>query len=67
MCTLMFTNSGNVCSADSGGPAVVIGEDGEPVMVGVLAWGLSKCSNPSVPTVWSAIAPVREWIDSSTE
>lgn len=63
MCTLMFPGGGNVCNADSGGPAVVIQENGEPMVVAVLAWGLSPCFNPSIPTVWSGLAPSRDWID----
>ena len=62
ICTGIFPNSGNVCNADSGGPAVMQGANGEPVIVGVLAWGLS-CTNPSLRTVWSALAPARDWID----
>lgn len=63
MCTLMFQGGGNVCNADSGGPAVIMQENGEPMVVGVLAWGLSPCFNPSIPTVWAGLAPSRDWID----
>lgn len=65
MCTLMFSGSGNVCNADSGGPAVLLNDENEEVLLGVLAWGMSPCSNPDIPTVWSGIAPVRDWIEES--
>jgi secreted trypsin-like serine protease len=64
MCTAMFENSGNVCNADSGGPAVVEDSVGAKVVVGVLAWGMSPCSNPSIPSVWSSVGVARNWIDA---
>jgi len=65
LCTQMLRdgNAGKVCNADSGGPAVFTNEAGVQTVVGVLAWGLAPCSNPSIPAVWGGIAPVREWID----
>jgi secreted trypsin-like serine protease len=64
MCTLIQQNSGNVCNADSGGPAAIVNADGTRLLVGVLAWGLGPCNNPDHPSVWSAIAPARGWIDN---
>lgn len=65
MCTRIFVGSGNVCNADSGGPAVMISPNGDKVLLGVLAWGMSPCSNPDLPTVWSTISTVRDWVDAS--
>ncbi|CRK96749.1 CLUMA_CG010160, isoform A [Clunio marinus] len=65
MCTVRFENSGNVCNADSGGPAVA-NLNGQNVLVGVLAWGTS-CTLSGFPTVWSAIGPVRTWIDQTIQ
>lgn len=63
MCSVIIEGRGNVCSADSGGPAVVTQANGEKVVVGVLAWGLSPCFNTGIPTVWAGLAPARNWID----
>ncbi|CRK96748.1 CLUMA_CG009941, isoform A [Clunio marinus] len=66
MCTLRFETSGNVCTRDFGGPAV-IEENGEPVIFGVFSWGSGLCSAIDLPTVWSGIGPVRTWIDQTIQ
>lgn len=67
MCTRTFPNFGNICNADSGGPAVFVNPDGSEVLIGVLAWGIGPCSSPDNPSVWSGIAPVRDWIDRNID
>jgi len=56
----MDTSAGdsNICSGDSGGPQLLVPDDGPPVVVGVHSWGDSGCTSRAGSTR-VAVAPPR--------
>lgn len=51
------------CQGDSGGPLVRTGEDGCPILVGLVSYGPS-CGVPDGPGVYTRVSAYSEWIVS---
>lgn len=73
MCAGDPDNPTSACRGDSGGPLVMQQSDvdgGGMVQVGIVSFGLSKignqvinsCGNPEVPTVYTRVSAVSNWI-----
>lgn len=53
----------SVCGGDSGSPLVVT-ENGEDILVGLAAWGLSPCGSiAGAPSIFSRISAFNDWIE----
>ena len=50
------------CYGDSGGPLVCL-EDGQPVLYGVVSWGV-QCDGENHPTVFAKVASQISWMQS---
>lgn len=55
----------DACQGDSGGPALGYENDGEPVQVAIVSYGMG-CARGHTPGVYTRIAPYVEWIRSIT-
>lgn len=64
VCTGMPAGSIRVdsCSGDSGGPVVVYGAAGEPLLAAVISYGARRCALRGVPGVNTKTVPYRPWI-----
>lgn len=49
------------CTGDSGGPLIARDENGTPVQVGIVSWGLG-CARPDSPGVYVRVAEYKDWI-----
>jgi secreted trypsin-like serine protease len=53
------------CQGDSGGPVVQLSTDGKSVsLIGIISWG-KGCGLAGFPGVYTKLATVRSWIDST--
>lgn len=51
------------CDGDSGGPLITYGDERSiPTVIGVVSAG-EKCGSTGVPSRYTRIAKVRDWID----
>ena len=50
-----------ICFGDSGGPVMTLGDDGEPVVLGVESWGDPSCVGIDHLT---RLDPILDWLDS---
>ena len=51
----------DACSGDSGGPLTCV-RDGQPVLVGLVSWGL-ECANEGEPGIYTNVFPFVDWIE----
>jgi len=49
------------CTGDSGGPLVFRPEEGPPVQIGIVSWGLG-CARPEAPGIYARVAHYKDWI-----
>lgn len=49
------------CTGDSGGPLVFRPEEGPPVQIGIVSWGLG-CARPESPGIYARVAHYKDWI-----
>jgi len=62
LCAADFTELDDSCTGDSGGPIILVAEDGTmDVQVGVTSYGFG-CANPELPGIYSRTSYVKEWI-----
>jgi len=54
----------DACEGDSGGPLVVYGDDGDPVLAGVVSWG-AECGQPEVPGIYARVSHASAWIETT--
>jgi len=60
-------DSGQACKGDSGGPLITYGDPGlRPTVIGVLSSG-HQCGVTGVPSRYTRVAKVRDWIDRVME
>lgn len=49
------------CTGDSGGPLVFRPEEGPPVQIGIVSWGLG-CARADAPGIYARVAHYKDWI-----
>lgn len=49
------------CTGDSGGPLVFRPEEGPPVQIGIVSWGLG-CARRDAPGIYARVAHYKDWI-----
>ena len=49
------------CTGDSGGPLVFRPEEGPPVQIGIVSWGLG-CARADSPGIYARVAHYKDWI-----
>jgi secreted trypsin-like serine protease len=49
------------CTGDSGGPLVFRPEEGPPVQIGIVSWGLG-CARAEAPGIYARVAHYKDWI-----
>lgn len=52
------------CTGDSGGPLVFRPEDGDPVQIGIVSWGLG-CARAEAPGIYVRVAHYKDWIGAN--
>lgn len=53
------------CYGDSGGP-LLVENDGNPRLVGLVLFGGYYCADPQYPGVYGRVSSVRDWIQTVT-
>jgi len=53
------------CTGDSGGPLVHRPEDGDPVQIGIVSWGMG-CARADAPGIYVRVAHYSDWIVATT-
>lgn len=66
--SLMITNvriTRSVCplQGDSGGPLAQVNENDEPVIVGIVSWGMYPCGSVGAPSVYTRVSSFVDWIN----
>jgi len=64
MCAGVLARGGpDTCKGDSGGPLIVVGTAGEPVLAGITSSG-NGCGRPRSPGVYTRVAALTGWLRS---
>ncbi len=63
LCAGLSQGGKDTCQGDSGGPLLVKGLDGAWGQAGITSFG-EGCARPGKPGVYTAVATVRDWIDT---
>ncbi len=66
ICSGLFEGGKDSCQGDSGGPLVLIDQTAQPVLSGVVSWGIG-CARPQKYGVYSKVSAVTEWISTTME
>jgi len=51
------------CTGDSGGPLVYRPEEGSPIQIGIVSWGLG-CAREDAPGIYVRVAHYKDWISA---
>ncbi|XP_058446974.1 thrombin-like enzyme acutobin [Malaya genurostris] len=54
------------CSVDMGSPAVVLGSEAKPTLMGIVSWTPDNCLDPTVPIVLAKLKDFQKWIHRET-
>ncbi|KAK2585876.1 hypothetical protein KPH14_010468 [Odynerus spinipes] len=62
VCTGPLTGGVSACSGDSGGPLAVTNSKSNPVVIGVVSWGIIPCGTRGAPSVYTRVSAYNDWI-----
>ncbi len=66
ICAGLLEGGKDSCQGDSGGPLVLMDQTAQPVLTGVVSWGIG-CARPEKYGVYSKVSSVGEWLASTME
>jgi len=65
LCAGCMEGNIDACQGDSGGGLVVVAENGDPILAGIVSWG-NGCAKPYFPGIYTRVSAFVDWVEQTT-